>query len=93
MSIRTEYMGEFGKFLATNKIGQSFTPKFREKTLMGQEPSINVITAWIAPISVEKELHRKFESKNTRGEWFNLTFKDCEVIKSHMENYKQLECY
>lgn len=75
------------------KIGQSIDPKFREKTLMGQEPSIHVISAWIAPISVEKELHRKFESKNIRGEWFNLTFKDCEIIKSYMMNYAQLECY
>lgn len=75
------------------KIGQSIDPKFREKTLMGQEPSIYVVAAWIAPVTVEKELHRKFKLKNVRGEWFNLNFQDCESIKSYMKEYSQIECY
>lgn len=69
------------------KIGQSFYPKTREKTLHGVSPEWDLITTWIAPVSVEKELHAKFKSKRVRGEWFSLDFSDLKEIKSHMSKY------
>jgi hypothetical protein len=70
------------------KIGQSFNPNKREKTLQGVFPQWDLITTWIAPVSVEKELHNKFRQKRTRGEWFKLTFSDLEEIKEYMSKYK-----
>jgi len=70
------------------KIGQSFNPKTREKTLQGISPQWDIITTWIAPAFVEKELHEKFKQKRTRGEWFKLTFSDLKEIREHMIGYK-----
>lgn len=70
------------------KIGQSFNPKTREKTLQGVSPQWDIITTWIAPTFVEKELHDKFRQKRTRGEWFKLTFSDLKEIKEYMSKYK-----
>lgn len=70
------------------KIGQSFYPKTREKTLQGVSPQWDLITTWIAPTFVEKELHEKYRLKRTRGEWFKLTFSDLEEIKEYMSGYK-----
>lgn len=70
------------------KIGQSFNPKLREKTLHGVSPNWDLITTWIAPISVEKELHEKFKVKRKRGEWFDLNFSDLKEIKLYMSKYK-----
>ena len=70
------------------KIGQSYYPKIREKTLQGVSPHWDIITTWIAPASVERDLHEKFKHKRTRGEWFKLDFSDLEEIKKHMKEYK-----
>lgn len=70
------------------KIGQSYYPTTREKTLQGISPEWDLITTWIAPISVEKELHKKFQNKRTRGEWFDLSFSDLKEIKQYMSKYK-----
>ena len=70
------------------KIGQSFYPKTREKTLHGVSPDWDLITTWIAPISEERELHKKYEHKRKRGEWFDLNFSDLKEIKEYMSKYK-----
>ena len=70
------------------KIGKSKRPTFREKTLQADEPDIELITYWIAPSTIEKQLHKKFETKRQRGEWFDLNFKDLKEIKDFMDNYE-----
>ena len=70
------------------KIGQSQKPHFREKTLQGEEPEINVIACWRAPKKVEKELHNIYSNKRTRGEWFKLSLKDLKDIKEFMAQYE-----
>jgi hypothetical protein len=66
------------------KIGRSINPGFREKTLMGQIPSIT--TVFISPVthpSAEKELHKIFKEKRVRGEWFSLNESDLKFIKKY----------
>lgn len=70
------------------KIGQSFYPKIREKTLHGVSPDWDIITTWVAPVSEEKYLHSLFKEKRTRGEWFKLGFSDLKIIKEYMSKYK-----
>jgi hypothetical protein len=64
------------------KIGRSINPGYREKTLMGQNPTIQ--TVFISPVTDpknEKVLHRKFKEKRVRGEWFSLNDSDIKFIK------------
>jgi Meiotically up-regulated gene 113 len=72
------------------KIGHSKILKIREKTLQGQSPNWNLVTAWIAPQKIESELHRKFSAKRVRGEWFDLTFFDLKEINEHMNSFVQI---
>jgi hypothetical protein len=67
------------------KIGRSKNPKFREKTLQGQEPNITILVEWNGPKSMEKELHIKFDSKRIRGEWFDLNVSDLIAIKDELK--------
>lgn len=67
------------------KIGKSKRPSFREKTLQADEPDIELITFWKAPSTIEKELHKRFEVKRQRGEWFALNFNDLKQIKEIMD--------
>lgn len=71
------------------KMGHSkYRPaKFREKTLQSQEPEVDLITYWVAPKPIEKELHKEFKAKRIRGEWFLLTFNDLKAIKEKMRLY------
>lgn len=71
------------------KIGKSKRPTFREKTLQADEPDIELITHWEAPSNLEKQLHRMFEQKRQRGEWFDLNFKDLKQIKELMDDYEK----
>lgn len=70
------------------KIGESFYPNLREKTLQGINPHWDLITTWVAPVSEEKYLHKFFKNKRVRGEWFNLNFNDLQLIKEKMKKYK-----
>lgn len=70
------------------KIGESYYPAKREKTLQGINPSWDLITTWIAPVSEEKRLHKMFAEKRTRGEWFNLNFNDLAIIRKEMSGYE-----
>lgn len=71
------------------KIGKSKEPTFREKTLHAQEPDIELIAFWEAPSIFEKQLHKQFELKRQRGEWFALNFEDLKQIKEIMDDYQK----
>jgi hypothetical protein len=68
------------------KIGISKNPKYREKTLQSEKPTIELI--WSKKFanrkmakSIEGALHNTFENEHVRGEWFKLSPKDIEDIK------------
>lgn len=70
------------------KIGRSINPNVRERTLQGQDPKMGIITYWIAPKSVERELQELLIKKRRRGEWFDLNFGDLVMIRKYMEKYE-----
>ena len=55
------------------KIGVSFDPKAREKKLISEKPTIELLHFWEGGFFEEKQLHQKFSSLRIRGEWFNLS--------------------
>jgi hypothetical protein len=69
------------------KIGRSINPRFREKTLQGEEPEIFILSIWAAPREIERELHNKFRDKKKRGEWFKLKSRDMKEIKDRMNEF------
>lgn len=70
------------------KIGRSYNPEVREKTLQSEKPTIRLIKKWKAYRTTEKKLHEHFKSQRIRGEWFNLSDSDINSIKSII---KQIE--
>ena len=62
------------------KIGRSINPVIREKTLQSEKPEIKLIKYYDGCMQDEIDLHKKFESKRIRGEWFNLTKEDINEI-------------
>lgn len=62
-----------------------------EPTLKAKDPKIFVISAWIAPIEIEKTLHLKYEFKRKRGEWFDLRSSDLEEINRIMSTFEMIE--
>lgn len=72
------------------KIGRSKSPKYRERTLQAQEPEIEMIITWEAPIIIERQLHKLCEEKRERGEWFNLSFKELNLIRDKMNEYSSI---
>lgn len=60
------------------KIGKAIDPKFRERTLQSQKPTISLFA--VCDLLVESELHNKYGNKRVRGEWFELGKKDVEDI-------------
>lgn len=69
---------------ATNlyKIGYSKNPEFREKTLAAQIPKIRCLFFSRGTPKDERALHLEYAHKRVRGEWFDLTEKELEIIKS-----------
>lgn len=72
------------------KIGISNNPSYREKTLQSEKPSIDLIACKKFPIrmiaeSFEKSLHKTFENKRIRGEWFKLEDFEVEYLKKSLE--------
>lgn len=68
------------------KIGISNKPKYREKTLQSEKPTIELMYYKQFPSrkiaeSIEKALHNTFRSKRIRGEWFKLDENDIDEIK------------
>lgn len=70
------------------KIGISNFPVYREKTLLGNRPTIELLAAKKFPSrkiaeSIEKALHSSFAEKRIRGEWFELNDEEvAEIIKT-----------
>lgn len=69
------------------KIGISNSPKYREKTLQSEKPTIELIysKSFInrkIALTIEQSLHSNYRSKRIRGEWFDLNANDIEDIKS-----------
>lgn len=73
------------------KIGISNNPEFREKTLQSEKPTIEMIcnkryvSRKIAH-SFEQALHKMYDAKRIRGEWFDLTQKDVSELKLTLDN-------
>lgn len=65
------------------KIGFSRNPKHRERTLQSEKPTIELIWKKEGTTKNEKELHEIFSHCRLRGEWFNLTRSDIELIKNY----------
>lgn len=69
-----------------HKIGISNKPKYREHTLQSDKPSIELLYAKKYPSrliaeGIEKGLHKAFEAKRIRGEWFDLDEHEIQTIK------------
>lgn len=69
------------------KIGASKNPKYREGTLHSKEPAVHLIAFWKTNRKLEKILHKEFENKRIRGEWFRLNFDDLEILKNLVYKY------
>ena len=71
-----------------HKIGISNKPEYRERTLQSEKPTIALLCAKEFPTriiaeAIESALHKSFENKRLRGEWFALDEKDVlDVIKT-----------
>ena len=64
-----------------HKIGISNKPEYRERTLQSEKPTIALLCAKEFPTriiaeAIESALHKAFEDKRLRGEWFALDEKD-----------------
>lgn len=77
----------FHKRTKLYKIGRSINPKIRERTLQVEDPGLELLVYWTAPVSVEKELHRLFKKKRIRGEWFSLDMHDLRMLSDYMKQY------
>ena len=67
------------------KIGISNNPDYRERTLQSEKPTIERICAKKFPnraiaSAIESALHKTFESKRLRGEWFALDDNDVNAV-------------
>lgn len=68
-----------------HKIGFSTNPRFRERTLQAQKPTIQIEHCWKGTWRIEQDLHEKFMHKRIRGEWFHLTPEDITEIMSFFQ--------
>jgi len=69
-----------------HKIGISNKPGYREKTLQSEKPTIEMLCSKRFPnrkiaSSFEQALHQCYSDKRVRGEWFDLSEKDLQVLK------------
>lgn len=70
------------------KIGRSVKPKAREKTLQSSDPQLDMLFYYPATNHDESHLHKMFKDKRDRGEWFDLSAKDIQKMKSYLEEVK-----
>ncbi len=66
------------------KIGKSAKPKFRERTLQSEKPTIELVMVFKA--DAELNLHSRYERKRIRGEWFALSSDDLIDIHNDYKN-------
>lgn len=69
-----------------HKIGISKNPEYRERTLQSEKPTIELLCAKQFPSrtiaeAIESALHKAFEVKRIRGEWFVLSSTDVDQIR------------
>lgn len=62
-----------------------------EPTLKAKDPKIYILSAWVAPKEIERELHSDYKSKRKRGEWFDLRAIDLEKINEKMLIYEMID--
>ena len=67
------------------KIGISNTPKYREKTLQSEKPTIELLASKKFPTrkiaeAIESALHTAYSQQRLRGEWFKLDDVDVAAI-------------
>ena len=67
------------------KIGISNHPEYREHTLQSEKPTITLLKAKEYPSraiaeAFESALHKTYESKRLRGEWFKLNADDVDIL-------------
>lgn len=69
------------------KIGKSFNPSSRERTLQAEDP-LNEIIFSFGPTddSVEKMLHEEYSHLRVRGEWFHLSTVDISNIIAKLKS-------
>lgn len=72
------------------KIGISKTPKYRERTLQSEKPTIDMICAKEYPSrkiaeAIEQALHKVYAEERIRGEWFDLSEFDVEMISETLK--------
>lgn len=101
LGIKTEHTFTDGKnhvYIILNprtnlfKIGRSKNPLKREKTLQSEEPDIILLKAWEADAPFETYLHKKFQNKRHRGEWFKLSLRDLLEINEMKCGYDKGNC-
>jgi hypothetical protein len=63
------------------KIGKSINPKYRERTLQSEKPSIRIVKIFNS--NIEKKLHGIYDEYRVRGEWFKLTEIQLKYICTH----------
>jgi hypothetical protein len=63
------------------KIGYSKTPRLREKTLQAEDPRLKMVAVKSGSMRQEKKLHRVFSEKRIRGEWFDLSDREIELMR------------
>lgn len=69
-----------------HKIGVSKEPKYREKTLQSEQPAIEMICSKRYPSrkiaeAIEAALHKAYAEQRVRGEWFDLSPVDIQMLK------------
>lgn len=69
-----------------HKIGISKDPQYREKTLQSEQPEIEMICHKRYPSrkiaeAIEAALHKAYGEQRIRGEWFNLTATDVQMLR------------
>lgn len=66
------------------KIGKSINPQAREKTLQSEMPKMQLIH--VIDSNVESDLHKVYQAKRVRGEWFSLLENDImEIINKYQK--------
>lgn len=67
------------------KIGRSVNPKYRERTLQSEKPTIEMLFNYDGINDDEMTLHNMFSQKRIRGEWFDLSGTDITKIENYFK--------
>ncbi|RZJ84193.1 MAG: hypothetical protein EOO20_21565 [Chryseobacterium sp.] len=73
------------------KIGKSINQAYRERTLHSQEPAVHLIAIWCCAKQIERELHKMFYPRRSRGEWFRLTISNMTTLEKFMNTRLSLQ--